>query len=370
MITFPRSHIKFATPSLRSIYSKIEHALANLQYNFVITTTHTKPTNIATGDFLTPEIADKITSTMNRLHTINCTYKDAPIQHDIYVYTSANEKLSKNTVEQIVKRVLLFCELLQNRNVPKITIYMLNLPKRIHFMAEIMKNTNAFQYTTASINSGYHSISTGEIVIFRSEEVLKVLLHELIHFHKLDTLPSGLNSTIISHYKLPPNNDYHWNEGKTEAIAIIMHHMLLATTSITKQRLASKMQFEVNWNMFQMAKILFHTNKKLVDTSKLTSISSDNLLSRLQQQTCVFSYFFLKTLLLLQDSNLLEVHNLSQYTAMLTNDEILTDGLIYYINILKKQISSKMRHKTHTRKKGINTLLDTMRMSYPIAKDV
>jgi hypothetical protein len=249
---------------------------------------------------------------------------------------------------------------------------MLDLPKRIIFLDEMTSSVIPYNFNTRIINSGYHAIAAHQIILFRSEEILKVLLHELIHYHKLDHyyaelgLPLEIETIITRHYSLPANgNEYIWNEAKAEALAILLHHILL---NQNMQTIARDLKCEIDWNMFQIAKILLLTTKDIALDKKFNGIARGNYLSKFKQSTCVFNYFITKTLLLLQDSNLLDRNPLDTYKMIFTNDNLLTRGVKYYLNTICQVINNRKSKKNQTRKRlnkiTGNNLLNNMRMSY------
>ena len=372
MLTFPRTQLKYNLPSLtQSLISKIRFALANLKYTAkmysVYNNTHS---SIDTGHFLNEDIASKIKSSLSVVNTLSITYKNT--SRDIYIYTPSSMKITQKFINSIAQRILLFCELLNNANIPKITIYMLDLPKRISFLNEMTSSVLPYNFDTRIINSGYHAITTSQIVLFRSEEILKVLLHELIHYHKLDYyyaelgLTSEVENMITRHYSLPPNsNEYIWNEAKAEALAILLYHIL---EDSNYESIVRSLKCEIDWNMFQIAKLLLLTTKDIMLDKKFNGIANGKYLSKFKQTTCVFNYFITKTLLLLQDTNLLDRNQLDTYIMIFTNDKLLTKGVKYYIHsicrIMRNRTSNKIQTRKRINKMTIDNLLNSMRMSY------
>jgi len=361
-----------------SIFQKIKSAQANLIYSTSVETSILNSKilfdSIVPGHFLTNEIATQIKKTITTKNIISITSNDK--SSNITVFTTSKAKLSQKWINSLAEIFLIFYELRglisYQSNLPKITIYMLDLPKRLNFQAE-MKSQVPYHFNTNTINSGYHGIHSGEIVLYRSEEILKVLLHELIHFHKLDRyqldslgLPIKIASSIISHYSLPLDGEYIWNESKTESLAILLHHILQFSSLASVKH---KMRLEINWSLFQIAKILMLVSKEKYLHKIFKGIAIGNHLAKLHQSTCIFNYFILKTLLLLQDDNLLKKHNLARYQSMFQNDKILTKGIKYYLVILSNQLE-KGKMQTRKNKQTLKNsqhipshILDSMRMS-------
>jgi len=142
-------------------------------------------------------------------------------------------------------------------------------------------------------NSGFTFVrEPSDIHIFRKEESLKVLIHELIHACKFDFNGSNL-------IDIPCNikDDDISNEGITEYLAII-HYYWYVASYIT--RLPSPIDLYFNllsndfgWQDYQVSKILNYF-----------SLDADDLLDKnnFKQKTSILSYFFLKDYLFTKDS--------------------------------------------------------------------
>jgi hypothetical protein len=142
-------------------------------------------------------------------------------------------------------------------------------------------------------NSGFTFVKEpSDIHIFRKEESLKVLIHELIHACKFDFNGSNL-------IDIPCNikDDDISNEGITEYLAII-HYYWYVASYITKllqpiQMFTDLLSHDLAWQDYQVSKILNYFD-----------LEADDLLNKnsFKQKTSVLSYFFLKDYLFTQDS--------------------------------------------------------------------
>lgn len=148
--------------------------------------------------------------------------------------------------------------------------------------------------TSVCINSG--STMQGEFInIWRKEEWKKVLIHEMIHFFAMD---------IKNHYsndieQLQNNIHGIYNikgsiipyEAFTELLAIIIHSCYLQYIFNNKVKLKDLLCIELNFSLFQVAKIL--------DSYGITNIRSiKEGTQKIKQTTSVFSYFIIKTAIL------------------------------------------------------------------------
>jgi hypothetical protein len=144
-----------------------------------------------------------------------------------------------------------------------------------------------------NINSG----STGnKIMIWRKEELNKVLIHELIHFFRIDYY--SVNEPFIENYLI---NTYNImgidssNESYTEALAILIHSIYYSI--YTKCDLQWILDNELTFTMFQIGKILDFYNFDNINELGYKPI---------YQKTSVLSYFIVKGSLLFNLKNFLE----------------------------------------------------------------
>jgi hypothetical protein len=156
-----------------------------------------------------------------------------------------------------------------------------------------------------NINSG-SSIRGNCISIWRTEEIYKVLIHELIHFHCLDfhqhsdnfdTLEKFLTDTYNIKGTDCPNESY------TEALAVIIHSVFVSFyESIPFQEV---LKYEITFTLLQVGKILRYFGIRS---------ASELGFKHIRQNTSVFSYFIVKGSLLVSLPAILDFvrHDVSQ----------------------------------------------------------
>ena len=148
-------------------------------------------------------------------------------------------------------------------------------------------------------NSGFTFVREPcDIHIFRKEESLKVLIHELIHASKFD-----FNNANLLDIPCNIKDDDISNEGITEYLAIIHYYWYLAFVVLKNQNSynieSQKDQFiyllsyDLGWQHYQISKIL---NYFKLNPSDL--LEKNNF----KQKTSILSYFFLKNYLFTHDS--------------------------------------------------------------------
>jgi hypothetical protein len=167
------------------------------------------------------------------------------------------------------------------------------------------------------VNSGltflnFHNIhKNGDIILYRREEILKVLTHELIHSNLID-------STFI--LKTDENNQFSHlfcvdykillNEAYTESLATLIHLFYIHIwNQYDKNELATMFQNEMKYSIYICNKIMnYYDIHDLNDILK----KDDKCIHNFPQKSNVFSYYILKNILLTNHNLLASI--LSKYT--------------------------------------------------------
>jgi hypothetical protein len=171
-----------------------------------------------------------------------------------------------------------------------ITLYLTNIKKRLP--PDNKPNILTEEY----MNSGFTFVMDPcDIHIFRREESLKVLIHELIHASKCD-----FNGNHLVDVPVELKDEDISNEGITEYLAII-HYYWYVSNVITKNidltytcdQFIELLSNDLGWQHYQISKILKYFELKPSDL-----LDKNNF----KQKTSVMSYFFLKNYLFTQNS--------------------------------------------------------------------
>jgi hypothetical protein len=158
--------------------------------------------------------------------------------------------------------------------------------------------------TPTNINSG-SSITELIIDVWRDEEIDKVLIHELVHYLSLDV--TG-NTDMLKTYskKFNVKGNILINEAYTESIAVTIHTLYVMYKSDIKYNLDDfKTLFinEVNYSLFQVAKLMNHF--KIKDLNQIFKKYTGDK-PYFEQTTSVFSYFVVKTAIIMDLNSLLQ----------------------------------------------------------------
>ena len=155
----------------------------------------------------------------------------------------------------------------------QVYLFPLNIPKKI--------TKGTLLPSVQNINSGV-CIGHRTIIIWRLEEITKVLVHELVHAHRLDLYEEGSKlNKLLDGFNIASNSETAPNESITDTITFIIISYLNSRWS-KNRRFSPEYVFkkEVMWTLNQMIKIYPHLDKPIY------------------QETDVISYYFLKGMFL------------------------------------------------------------------------
>lgn len=225
----------------------------------------------------------------------------------IIFVTEKNVEHQIATFNKYVDTILLWLYILNEysskycSNTITIYLYLTSHEKRIpktntEILDEIHVNS-AFT-TTCPVNS--------EIVIFRKEEWLKVLIHETFHNFGLDFSDSNHNTCKNEILKMfPVNSEVNLYESYTECWAEIMNAALCSFYTIKNKQFDIFIQefklcilYEIKYSFFQLAKILDFIGLKYADLyskKEYSKVSRDTLY---KENTSVLAYYVIKTILI------------------------------------------------------------------------
>ena len=136
---------------------------------------------------------------------------------------------------------------------------------------------------------------TGSILIriYRQEELIKVLIHETIHFTQIEKQVLNVNK------KFNINRELHLNEAIVETLATYINCQIYS--EINKVSINELIYNEIRFGILQSAKILYHFG--------FSSISDflTNKSKKIVQTTSVFEYHILKTILLINFEKFIKI---------------------------------------------------------------
>jgi hypothetical protein len=214
--------------------------------------------------------SDKVIKSGRKLKKkLSISFNNGSINVNLNIYHKSNKNLNEmiKKIVAYIQYIISFTELKKEIN---IDIYLNNLKKI----------SNSPIPTKDNVNSGscLNNDNTSHIIIWRGEELLKVLVHELIHALCYDKYSD--NMEIIEHYKKTYNvssNIMNTGEAYTEIWANIVNcYLITKIYHMGEESFYHFLSLEKAFCLFQAHKIFHLTGlgKKQLDINKYTNILS------------------------------------------------------------------------------------------------
>ena len=233
--------------------------------------------------------------------------------NNITIYLISDTKMD-NLVTHIVT-IVKWLLMISGKNNKKLDLYL--------FLSDIIKeiphkcNKKECSLKRENINSGtsYHD---NWIHIYRKEELLKVLIHELIHYLEIDInsyayIIDSYCSHILMHEKSKP---ILVNEAYTEFLAIYLHTLYISKyISHYSKNSLEEIFFELLLNEERFT--LYQINK-IFKISGIEDISYFRKSNDFIQHTNVISYFILKYIFLINAKYFIKTYKTKKITLKLT----------------------------------------------------
>ena len=248
----------------------------------------------------------------------NCNYYNYN-NNNIYIFY---DTVDKNFISKYILNILHVIQLFENNNIQKflnnyqqkdhnykkienlnIFIILTNYEKHIDYTQNILSCNN--------VNSGMSYSNTQNdkyIMIWRKEEVIKVLIHELLHNLDFDCkyiLPWNYKKIVLGTIK-NNYNDINVVEAYTEMMAILLHSLLytiIHTPYEKKESLIKNIKSEIMFSFKQSIKILkFYKINNICDLKKKE-------INNFNQESNIFSYYILKILIFFELCNFKDFNN-------------------------------------------------------------
>lgn len=206
------------------------------------------------------------------------------------------------------------------------------------------------------INSGLTSIDlhkNGDIILFRREEVLKVLIHELIHSNLVDSklIFSKQLKTFSNLFCV--NYNILLNEAFTESFATLINLFYLnIINNLTIFELDIMFYNEICYSTYICSKIMkYYKIINIGDVIKETADDVNKCANNFPQKTNVFAYYILKNILLTNHILFGNILNIYTINYKIKNEEginkiieLITDNIhkLKTIDIIDKNNSLRL----------------------------
>lgn len=229
-------------------------------------------------------ISSKLKEMINNIGYLHCKtdfiIKNIPIKIEIYkplTYDIQNTKVVK--IIEIIKFISYFCKTVNHNFEDNVEIKLVLSP----FKKEITYD----EYLTAhNVNSGFtirdYNKGVSKIVIFREEEIIKVLIHELLHSFDIDSKSLGEIYDKQFGKLFKKETSINLNESFTESFACLLN-VCLASIYVSKNK----------------KELLIDIFMRLLDNERKHILSVGEKVGRhnmrnTREQTNITSYYVLK----------------------------------------------------------------------------
>jgi hypothetical protein len=245
------------------------------------------------GRFISTKLKEMINNIDYLHYKTELVVKDTSIKLDIYKpYSYDMKNIKTKTIIEIIKFMSYFCKTINQSFKDYIEIKLVLSP----FKKELSKNEHL---TAHNVNSGFtirdYYKGESKVVIFREEEIVKVLIHELLHSFDLDSKSMGERYDLQFSKLFKKETAINLNESFTESFACLIN-VCLASIYISRK----------NKYLLSDTFIRLMSNERryiLVIGEKVGTYNMRNT----REQTNITSYYVLKAI------NWLDIEDFAEY---------------------------------------------------------
>ena len=269
------------------------------------------------NEFVDMEIIDFLLRDLNYKNTYKVRYNNLIINLDII---SKTKIVSFSIINRLINIIIILGQYKSKTKsiTINVDIYLTDFKKKL--------NNRSNSLGCREINSGY-TTPGHKLCIFRKEELYKVLIHELIHYLKLALVRHVEFPDYYKYFNIPQNTEIRLNEAYTEIFAVIFNTMI---NTKGESELISVLNRELKFSLYQCAKILDYY--KFGTALEFFKRNDGN--TKFNQQTSVFSYFIVKTLILFNLDIFLGFYEKIDHTNF--KDFVIGLVSLEFINTLEK----------------------------------
>ena len=298
---------------------------------------------IKTGRFIDNNIVNFINN--NLVYKVNYIYIYYGFKIEVnFICSKSNLITVDDKCKKIMLRIITFLDL--NKNIIKKKYVLINV-----YLTEFTKKfNNCILNKNRNIILGAKNVNTGftdgiSITLYRKEEILKVLVHELIHYFNIDKINRDINCyECKKKFNINNNTTIILNEGFVETWAnllnllyilfeneIFNYNILNVPTNKNKiteyknifKKFENILKIEQIFALQQTAKILLNYN--FDDYEEF--LNNKHKIKSLKQGSSIFSYYIAKSIFL---------YNIDKFLKLYFNSKINQD--LFIINYKKKDL--------------------------------
>jgi len=319
----------------------------NIKLKKQIKITYKSVSNVVIEDsaFIYNTICKYIYNKINKNYSIHYVHNNKTISIEYYT----QHKTSTIFLKKLLKRVIFmmdFCDIYKNTNIKLYdTPFKKSLPCKKHSMCNKSIGPD-------NVNSGYNYLNN--IVIYRKEEIKKLLIHEMIHLLDIDIKyeDDKIKSLFVKKICNKNTREFLLNESYVETWACIINIFLTQYESNVYKK-NHKYDFKLYLERFKKEKMasLYYGSKILhyYNFNTLQSVLKKNnkCSSMFIEDTNVFCYFIIKMINLFYINKFLELffkhqrlnkkYNYKTYVQFVDSHFLLMDKYVTKtIKIIKK----------------------------------
>ena len=279
------------------------------------------------NDFTSKEVSEYITNNIKFCNQIT-------FENNIILYFT-KKNISNTKVPKIIIQMFTVIKLLKilfkrdiETNVQKVTYFETGLKKKFP------KNTKKILGQN-EVNSGLTFIDlhkNGDIILYRKEEIIKVLIHELIHSNLIDE--KIIFSRKVKEFSNLFCVDYNilLNEAFTESFATIINIFYIHIINKFKKRdLDTMFKNEMIYSTYISSKIM-----KYYKIDNITDVIKDHKCKNIfPQETNIFAYYILKNILLKNHIEFTSILDKFNNNYKVTNEETIDEIILLIMNNIK-----------------------------------
>ena len=209
----------------------------------------------------------------------------------IYIEFNYINKEERSSFKHIINFMMIYIHQIESlflKSCPEFRIIFYLSDEKKRFVKQTILNQEVIKCD--NVNSGvtffYQDLPL--IVIYRKEELLKVLIHELLHLyetHPIEQYDIYYDDYCKNNWRINRSGSLNLYEGYVETLAVIMHSFIYT--------------YCIHKNKTTIAKIKKGINKEInYSNNLLNDIRSLQKNNYLNEETNVFSYFYVKTALI------------------------------------------------------------------------
>jgi hypothetical protein len=269
----------------------------------------------------------------------------------VFIHGQNTESINKEFILAFIKNVI---NLLHNYT--EIQTYDITIiPTRHRKVFPQSNSQDGVSLNSLHVNTGVctrYLDGQSNIIVYRREELCKVLLHELLHLHKCDFIDSGNNLCRDVLQKVQTSltlkvrtENIRFNEAYNDVITLLLYIGLFIKYR-RPQFFKTFIKFKI-----QYKGLLKKAQNYIYNTAARICVLSDN---KFNESTPVFSYYFGKAILLSNIENIIKnfmsnkymLQNREEYVASLCDKVINYEDYEKFIAEMNQIISMLSRKKT------------------------